>query len=256
MFTFQCEFYFKGPASGAEALWNGELSSFLGALIRNGQIIEQHWYPLELKQRIRMYLGTPARDALSVRHFSRECSEAFRKLRPLLSRAPVYTYEGRSVDCPEDCRCRVPSHSILITNFLTELPPVRCGDCYRPTPLYRLPLPSGRGDYDPFRSWMALYKACDELQMASGFGERFGLYQMSNVKSPLSRMGRELCREMKDLSKRPFYYYLHGYQKPSGRPCPGCGRPWRLEENHHIFSHRCDRCALLSCTASGLLGWL
>lgn len=81
MFTFQCDFYFKGSPSCAEALWNGELSSFLAAMINNGQLTEQHWYPIAKGRRIRMYLGAPARDALSNRHFDSDCFRAMRQWR-------------------------------------------------------------------------------------------------------------------------------------------------------------------------------
>lgn len=253
MFTFRCDFHLK--KGSPQDLWNGPVSSFLGALLRNGQITEDPWNPLERKGSIRMYLVAPARDALSNRYFNADCTQAMRSLRRVLWRAPEYRCEGLDLDSAGDCRCRRSTHFILFTNFLSEDPPVRCGDCDRRVPLYRLPHPEGHQDYSPFRTWMKLYKAADQLYIDSGFGERFGSKQMSSVKSPLTRMGRDLCRDMAKRVKRHFYYYLHGYERPLNRPCPGCGRAWKLDIPYLRYSHRCDRCDLISCR-SDLTGWL
>jgi predicted nucleic acid-binding Zn ribbon protein len=54
-------------------------------------------------------------------------------------------------------------------------------------------------------------QACDLLQIHCGFGERFGLNQMSKLNSGLSKEGLEVCRTVQDLTNKPCYYYLHRY---------------------------------------------
>ncbi len=255
MYTFKCDFSFKGPQRNADELWNGGMSSFLAALLNNGQILEHPWIPIAKKGFIRIYLNCPARDALSSRHHDGGCRRALKELRPLLRRPPSFRLVGRDIEGSKDCRCRSRSHYILITNFISCQHPVRCGDCYGVVPLYRLPHPPGEKSHQSFRVWMGLYKACDELQMHCGFGEKFGLDQMCRLGSPLSRIGRQLCGRMTRKMRRPFYYYLHRHNWPNSRKCPGCGRDWILPVRHHFFDCRCDGCRLVSQSSCESEDW-
>ena len=245
MFTFECEFHFKGPQRRAEEVWD-KLAYFLCVLGRNGQILHHPWEPIERKKCIRMYLVGPAKDSLQARHFNAECRSAFGELQGLLRKRPTFRLLGKHVEEHGDCRCRAPSCYMLITNFLDFNSPVRCGDCYRHVPLYRLPFPWKEKNYQSLGYWMGLYKACNELEIACGFGERFGLSQMCRLKSPLNALGRDLCRVMGRKTRRPFYYYLHGRNYRFMSKCPGCGGDWLSDQVFHHFEYRCDKCKLFS----------
>jgi predicted nucleic acid-binding Zn ribbon protein len=135
--------------------------------------------------------------------------------------------------------------------------PLRCGDCFAPVPLYRVPATSG-GEYYDVVSWESDYQACDRLQMNCTTGERFGLRQLGDIGSSLTRNGRDIAGRIAALTETPTYYYLHRYSGDSldrelARRCPGCDGPWRLEQPwHRLFDLRCDRCRLVSNIAMHL----
>ena len=158
---------------------------------------------------------------------------------------------GTTYECWDGvCRCEKPDFYILITNFLTITSPITCGTCNYYVPLYRLPIYEDYG-YRPILSWVTNYVSCDSLQMNCEVGERWALRQMQDVKSQLTKQGREICQKIEDLSKIPTFYYLHNYRKPKKdnmfRLCPSCSNKWHLEEQlHSFYDFKCDVCKLIS----------
>ena len=152
------------------------------------------------------------------------------------------------------CRCKKPSSYVLWTNYINELSPLDCGDCGGNVPLYRIPKPpeSYRQDHYSIARWDIAYQACDRLQMQCGFGERWGMKQMQDYDSGLSKEGREACREIEIAAGVPVYYYLFNYrniteERDKQRPCPECGGNWLLSEPWlQWFDFRCDQCRLVS----------
>ena len=136
---------------------------------------------------------------------------------------------------------------MLFTTFLDDAPPVRCGDCGRPVPLYRIPRLPDEEEHSDIRRWAGAYQAYDTLYMLSGSGERASYLHMSRLDSALTREGRQICAAMAERTGKPWYYYLHRDYSPQRQTCPGCGGPWALEEPlHGLYDYRCDRCCLLS----------
>jgi predicted nucleic acid-binding Zn ribbon protein len=103
--------------------------------------------------------------------------------------------------------------------------------------------------------WQSNYQACDTLNMDCGFGERFGERQMSEFNSGLKKQGRRICAEIKQLTGKPVYYYLHRHHGKTGQTeiecsCPSCGGAWKLPETlHQLYDFKCDECCLLSNVA-------
>jgi predicted nucleic acid-binding Zn ribbon protein len=129
--------------------------------------------------------------------------------------------------------------------------PLRCGDCFRVVPFYRLPHADGRKSYEDILHWQRLHEWLDGLWTDSGVGERFAYRELSRHDSDLSKEGRQVCRRIERQSQVPTYYSLHYYSlrsRPASRtrPCPGCGRKWLLGERWHWYSLRCNRCRLVS----------
>ena len=152
------------------------------------------------------------------------------------------------------CRCKKPSSYILWTNYITVFPPLECGDCGGKVPLYRiipkLPEP-GKQKYFTIGCWEACYRACDELQMDCGFGERWGTRQMREHDSGLSKDGREVCRNIENMVGVPVYYYLYNNRRltkeqDKQRKCPECGNDWLLDEPWCCFDFCCEPCRLVS----------
>jgi predicted nucleic acid-binding Zn ribbon protein len=162
---------------------------------------------------------------------------------------------------PQDgvCACRSQSHLILYTTYVRLASCLSCGDCFRPVPLYRVPYEQSTPDrsalHDRLMNWQSNYQACDRLQMNCQVGEAFGLREMGQHTSALSRQGLEICRDISRLSGVPTYYALHRYRHNARaaieqkRRCPGCAGDWKLPEQAHLFHFKCDTCRLLSIMA-------
>jgi predicted nucleic acid-binding Zn ribbon protein len=154
------------------------------------------------------------------------------------------------------CQCAIRSHFILYTSYIAIEPCLRCGDCFRPVPLYKVPeehsTPSKGSLHDRLGTWQSNYRACDQLQMSCIVGEAFGLREMGRVDSALSKSGLAVCADIARLTSIPAYYYLHRYRgrgkkSERGRKCPGCGGAWLMpDQAHGQFDFKCDSCRLLS----------
>jgi len=141
----------------------------------------------------------------------------------------------------------VASFFILFTGVVEEDSPLRSGDDFSPQSLDQL----GPDLADETRRWEELYKACDRLVM-TGKDRDFGYNEIASVESDLSAMGRELGSAIERQTRKLTYYYLTiGMDDPRAadgqRPCPSCGRPWRLPHRfHRLIDFKCDPCRLLS----------
>ena len=152
------------------------------------------------------------------------------------------------------CRCRKPTSYILWTNYCSLASPLDCGDCGGNVPLYRIKKPPepGEQEYCSIICWEEAYQACDRLQILSGFGERWGMRQMQDHDSGLSKEGRKVCRNLEQMTGVPVYYYLSNYRRiteeqDKQRKCPACGNDWLLAKTwHRIFDFRCEPCRLVS----------
>lgn len=147
------------------------------------------------------------------------------------------------------CNCNKSKFYILFTNYLSIESPITCGTCLKSVPLYKLPVFYDYG-YQPILSWNTNYKACDKLQMNCEVGERFGLNQMQNHDSQLSKQGFEICKGIEELTKIPTYYYLHNYRKVKKGQlflnCPKCNKEWSSQENNKFYDFKCDNCRIVS----------
>lgn len=246
MFTFKGEFFPDPAKASLSEFYEGELAVFLHTLRRNGQLIEQHWNLVEQNGVVKLYCIAPDEDALEPRHYNRYGLEALGGLIQRSLRPPVFRVIGKTLGLSDACACESPSYYVLFSNFVAEYSPVSCGDCNLPVPLYKLPGDS-EDEYYALRQWQGEYKACDSLFVLSGVGEGFGYREISEIESPLTKEGLEICREMSQKSKRPFYYFLHRHYVPQESTCPGCGQEWKLDGKlHGIYTFKCDQCRLLS----------
>lgn len=191
------------------------------------------------------------RSALDMQNANQQVHQARDDVTAYTGAGIAYEITGcRSAEEPRICGCK-SSFLILFTNFVSESSPLRCGDCFAPLPLYRFPY-NEECNFHEILGWEKNYQACDRLQIGSEVGVRFGLRELSDVKSALSAQGRALCDAMSKSLKIPVFYYLYNHRKISkkkdqARKCPGCGGKWLLQEPRHvIFAFKCDKCRLLS----------
>jgi predicted nucleic acid-binding Zn ribbon protein len=256
MFVAQIHFDLQPTADREDA--SSAVTSLLGSLRTSGQICGKGW-PIALgEETCTAYVLLPAEDALAPDHESSYVRKNLAGLAQAGVSEPRAMVLGKDVDGEAPCACGTPPSYVLYTNYASEDPPVRCGGCFRPIPLYSLP-PTNDEGYSDALSWQWYYQDCDSLQMGCQVLERAATREISRVESTLSQKGLRICREWAASTGVSFYYYLYRYGARSQaqerkRLCPSCGGPWLLEEPWHLFDFKCDRCRLLSNIAWDVRG--
>ena len=220
----------------------------------HGRVAGSEFPSIETPRSLRFWLMIPRADALAPQHDSQYARRAYEKLASYGVRVEIEVLDPEPSGL-QPCQCSRPS-LILYTNYSSLESPLRCLSCFGPIPLYEIPeQPTGvyKGElHDQIRSWMSDYASCDSLQMNCTTGERFGLRQMGDPKSSLSRQGRTIASRIEEALQLRTFYYLHRYRGRSlkserARLCPLCGAEWRLDEKmHDLFDFKCDGCRLLS----------
>jgi predicted nucleic acid-binding Zn ribbon protein len=223
----------------------------LASWYKHGQVLDG-WVIAERDMEVVAYVVLPFEDALSATFSNAYVRGELAKL-AALEGSPMIEALGRYPDLDEVCACGRWEWLLLFTTYLTREPPVRCGGCFRPVPLCRIPTLRDDEHLDVLH-WQADYKACDTLQMHTATGERFGERELYAHDSSLSLRGRRLCDELATAVGVPVYYYLHKTRGRSrelerARLCPSCGGEWALAQRLHIFDFRCEACKLLSNVA-------
>jgi len=245
MFSFEYVFYPDNQKTSVQDFYDGDLSCFLGALINNGQLIDQHWNLIEEADSVRLYCIAPEQDSLDQKYYNEYCKEYFSKVLNISFREPEHRLMGHTIGLTDSCTCSNSSYYILFTTFLAESTPISCGDCNLPVPLYKLPVINDEKDFYSVLYWQKTYQSCDTLYILSDTGERFGHRQISRINSSLSKLGLEICKEMAMMSQKPFYYFLHTYKQK--KVCPKCGHDWALPSPlHNVYLYKCDNCCLMA----------
>lgn len=241
-------------AKNDEALLD-KVQSYLAALLHNGQIGADHMPMAKVSGGYLVIASLPEPDALIERFASKWVRKCLRELTALGVHPPKVTHLGTAPETRAPCRCRKRPFLFLFTTFLHSEPPLRCGACFGPIALYKVPATNEAGNHQDIRSWQHTYQAMDSLWIGSGPGERFAHDQLSRFDSELSTDGRELARKLEKKVRVPVYYYLYKHygrsdQAERKRACPSCGSAWlRKEPLHRIFDFQCRRCRLLSNVA-------
>lgn len=225
-----------------------------GALRKNGQALGREMPIVQTRRTLTLFLLLPAKDALAG-HFNRWAKDLLRKIRAAGATGPFAKLRGweRSWGL-KTCSCRRRSSCVLFTTYLDVDSSLRCGDCFLPVPLYTMK-PWRNSEFGDVLVWEANYRACDTLYMNSASGEQFGLRQISDVESALSKEGRKACRHIEKQTGEPTYYYLfrgdgRSLKQEQARRCPSCNGRWFLKKTWlSFFDFRCKRCRLVSNVA-------
>lgn len=238
-------------------LQNDAFDGMLGTYRRDGHILGRELMTVSDDLKLEAYVFLPANDAFDPRFYNNWIRKSIADAAMSGLSEPDFVEVGNDSSELDGCQCTDFPSLILFTTYLQIQSPVRCGRCFRPVPLYRLPRIKGEESAEVI-SWNDDYKACDSLFMNSATGERFGYREMSKPDSSLSRRGREICRFYENSANIPCYYYLHRYYGRSksaeeNRRCPGCGCDWHLNAKwHNFFDFRCDSCRLISNLSSAV----
>lgn len=241
----------SGPPTDAE---EDAIISVLAAWLKNGQLSSDRWNLAHSDGQWRVFVGLPDATSLEASHANVYAVKAIEELAAHGLSIREIRVLGSDLLMGPACTCERWASLVLFTNYLSRTSPVRCGTCFDPVALYRLPFTRDEEHLDVLQ-WAADYRACDTLQMHCTTGERFAEEQLSKHDSSLSKNGREIARALSDLLKIPVYYYLlksRGRTRAAEleRRCPSCEVSWRLDKPwHDLFDFRCDTCCLVSNVA-------
>lgn len=244
---FVAELRFVAPASDEVA----ELIDFLlSALRQNGQVCGDEFAVVYHDAAYSVRALIPAYDALDSAHNNFYVERDLAKLRTAGVDEPTIRVLDREAMSANECDCSAPAAYILYTTYVSLESPLRCGDCFLPLPLYRIP-PTYDHEYYDIMGWQSDYQACDHLWMNDHTLVRATYRQLAKPDSSLARQGRAICHKIQLSSGIPTYYYLFHFTSPQARllvkGCPECGNNWRLAEPwHDLFDLRCDHCLLLA----------
>ena len=232
-----------------------KVQSYLAALLHNGQIVGDHTPMAKVSGGYLVTASLPEAGALADRFADKWVRKRLRELAAVGVDRPKVTQLGTDPEGRSPCRCRKRPFLILFTTFMTASPPLRCGACFDPVALYRVPTTNEAENHQDLLWWQDTYQAMDWLFIGTGPGERFAHDQLSRFDSELSTDGRELARKIQGKVRVPVYYYLSKHfgrsdQAERKRKCPSCGKAWlRKKPLHRIFDFQCRRCRLLSNVA-------
>ena len=151
----------------------------------------------------------PENDALADRFADKWVRTRLRELATVGVDRPKVRKLRTDPESRSPCNCRKRPFLILFTTFMTASPPLRCGACFAPVALYRVPATNEAGNHQAVLRWQDTYQAIDWLFIGSGPGERFADDQLSRFDSELSADGRELAGpRIRDL--RPALHVVPG----------------------------------------------
>ncbi|WP_408648789.1 DUF2310 family Zn-ribbon-containing protein [Tumidithrix elongata] len=224
---------------------------------KNGQIETKRWHTVRNNQHVRVTAWLPDENALDAVHNNTYANEVLTDLPKRGFGLPVIRILGVDTQFDPPCSCPNSESLILITNYLSAISPFRCGSCFNPVALYRLPHTHDEEHLDVLH-WASDYRACDTLQMHCTTGERFAESQLYRYDSSLSQQGKDIAAKLSTKIFKPVYYFLlksrgKSLNSERSRHCPSCGGTWLLEQPWHgLFDFRCDRCSLLSNIACGI----
>lgn len=224
-------------------------------LLQNGQIVGGSTPMADVRGGYLAIVRIPEPSALADRFANKWVRRSLRELGAVGVQRPKVTYLGTDPESRGACACRKRPFLILFTTFLYSGSPLRCGACFAPISLYKMPATNETENHQDVLRWQDTYQAMDWLFIGSGPGERFAHDQLSRFDSALSIDGRDLARELEKKVRVPVYYYLSKHFGRSDRAerkrkCPSCGKAWLREEPlHRIFDFQCRRCRLLSNVA-------
>ena len=222
------------------AIWG-----YTGDLLRNGQIYQNDKVLIHNDNVFQAFFFMPELDSLDEKYCNEYVNGSFIRIKERCEIAVEVL--GRNTIVNPVCSCNDSSWYILYALKKDAFSPIVCGDCLKMIPTYKLPKMEIPAHIQSEIGWLADYYLIDQLWMYCGF-DRFTYRQMSDIKSTLSKSGREICSAYENAIGKPFYYFLyyHSNSKKIWKTCPDCGGEWKLKDNIGNLSFKCDICRLVS----------
>ena len=211
---------------------------YLSYLCLNGQILN-NYEVIQSEDKLFAYATLPTDDALDEKYNNIYVTADLMNLRELfkLSQSLV----GENTNEPDSCTGKDSDWFLLYSTRERLRSPLICGDCGDPVPLYKVPNLFCESFFDVI-DWQRAFNAVDRLWI-NCLSDRFTYQQMHNPNSPLSKIGREICKDLQEKTDRPVYYYLFNWEHTSNT-CPLCGQDWGYKDEDGIVDFRCDTCMI------------
>jgi predicted nucleic acid-binding Zn ribbon protein len=161
MYVAKIEFRCSDSIDGV--LLYEHVMSLLASLHQNGQIYGRE-YPIAMTpDGVMATVMIPAADALDESHHNSYVCRDIARFREIEVNGPYFGPIAEDL-AGEACECLSSSSYLLYTYYVALDSPLRCGDCFDPVPLYRIP-PTYEDEYYNVISWQSDYQSCDSLQM-------------------------------------------------------------------------------------------
>ena len=152
----------------------------VGSLVQDGHVLGRENRTILLPAECVLYAFLPARDALEPFTWNFYVKQSMENLADAGHSMPQVEILGKAEEVSNACECPNSTWFILFTHLFEVHSPVKCGDCFQPVPLYRLPRPKDGGFYRLWQ-WAQDYKACDTLWLNASTGVRFGTRELSRA---------------------------------------------------------------------------
>lgn len=222
------------------AIWG-----YIGDLLRNGQIYHNSHVSIHNNNMFQIFFFMPELDSLNEKYYTKDVIESCTRIKKWCEVSIEIL--GRNTVVNPVCSCNDSTWYILYALKSDAFSPIVCGHCLQMIPVYKLPHVENPKNMQPLIGWLADYYLIDTLWRYSSF-DRFTYRQMSDIKSTLSKSGREICSAYEKVIDKPFYYFLYhdNNSKKVWETCPDCGGEWKLDEDIGILSFKCDKCRLVS----------
>ncbi len=151
-----------------------------------------------------------------------------------------HTFIGTNNIYSELCSCKRKEFYYFISDYAGELTPVVCGNCNGRIPLTLFPYINNESEHFTTISWMRMYERVYYL-FNLGLSDKFFYYQIHNIESELSKIGREIVNQFEINTQIPCYYPLIYYEETINN-CPSCHQKWTYDD----FYYKCNTCRLIA----------
>lgn len=218
---------------------------YLTSLVRCGQIIGE---PVRgvMQGVLNAFVRLPAHDSLEIVHSSRYGQKDLERLESLFGQKPVVTLLSSGDTEQSNPEWKDSPWLVLLSAETEGLGAIRTSDL-ECIPNYLLPLDAH--DAEKLFFWANQLKQHSDIWYASGSLEVEALRALADPLSQLNREAARLARMVEKATNKPVYTTLFRHYALPGsmeaeRPCPLCGKPWKVEGE--LFDFRCEPCRLVS----------
>ena len=146
---------------------------------------------------------------------------------------------------PAEELCACPDTPPIKLMYALSANPIHCMDCNREVAPEGLRLSASQVDAVAFWCW--IHAAIDHLWLASSEYEQWAQKQLSDISSPVCRLGRQAQAEL-NATRRCYYWYFQDQTADNHAPlnnCPLCGLPLTGYTAGIFLQRVCEACSIV-----------